>query len=325
MVRTGRKYFIYWLCGLTGLFSFSPLGAKTKEVPPWNLLWGRYGTSVVSDGTSLYVVAGGSASSILADIEKIDLATGRSTKLPVQVMPRRFHAAVLVGREILIMGGEALEGILQSVEAVNIDTLKVRKVTSMPTPRRTPGVVLVEDLIFTLGGMAPDDGENLPRSTVMEVYEPAKNKWFRAPPMPRSKEVAAVLNGQYIYTLGGYDGRGKASPTCERYDLSAGKWSSMPPVPFRLSAYSAVSLGDCIICFGDYENKGQVVAYLPDKERWVSLDLPFTPRRHSAACVVGDQVYVVGGNVDSSFTSLSVIERFPVRELREAVARGTAK
>jgi hypothetical protein len=183
--------------------------------------------------------------------------------------------------------------------------------------------VKVENLVFTLGGSAPGDLENLSRANVMEVHDVEKNKWLRAPSMPEPKEVPVVLCQHYLYTLGGYNGSGRAVTSCERYDLSIGKWEVLPSVPFTLSAYSAVSLGNAIVCFGDYEQQGRIAAFRPDSGTWSLLDIPFTPRRHSCACVVGNNVYVVGGVGGSRISTdatLAIVERYSIRELEAAIA-----
>ncbi len=320
-----RAFLSLSFVGVLLIFACSSAFAKSSVRPPWILNNPRYGAAVVSDGKALYVIAGANSAFLgLRGIEKVDLATGLATEMPVHLVPRRFHAAVLIGREIYVYGGDSGEGLISSIEAVNVDTWKVRRVGQIPTPRRALSAVKVENLVFTLGGSAPGDLENLPRANVVEVYDVETNKWFRAPPMPESKEVQAVLSQHYLYMLGGYNGTGRAVTSCERYDLSAGKWETLPSVPFTLSAYSGVNLGNAIVCFGDYEQQGRVSAFRPDTGKWSLLDVPFTPRRHSCACVVGDNVYVMGGVAGSRISTdetLAIVERYSVRELEAAIAK----
>jgi Kelch motif/Galactose oxidase, central domain len=299
---------------------FMPKVFAAKDHPPWILNNARYGAAVVSDGNALYVVGGANAGFLsLGGIERIDLATGQAVEMPVRIIPRRFHAAVKIGREIFIFGGEGVEGLIRSVEAVNLDTWKVRTVGKIPTPRRALSAIKVDSLVFTVGGSAPGDLENLPRTAVVEVYDAEMQRWFSAPQMPQPKETSAVVCGHFLYTLGGYNGSGRAVDTCERYDLSVGKWERLRPTPFTLSAYSAVDIGDVIVCFGDYEHQERVVAYQPQNGTWSLLDIQFTPRRHSSACVVGDWVYVVGGNRASKGQVTGIVERYSVRELIAAI------
>lgn len=308
--------------GCLVLSSSVSVDAKPKVSVPWTLNNARYGAALVSDAHSLYVVGGGNAAfASLGGIEKIDLSTGEATEMPAHIIPRRFHAAVLSGREIFIFGGDAEEGLIASVEAVNIDTWKVRTVGRMPTPRRALSAIKVEDMVFTLGGSAPGDRENLPRATTVEVYDLSRKQWLRAPSMPEPKEVAVVSYDHYLYALGGYNGTGRAVTSCERYDLAAGKWENLPAAPFPLSAYSAVNVGDAIVCFGDYEQQNRVVAYQPAQAKWGVLNISFAARRHSCACVVGDWVYVVGGNRASEGQVLNIIERYSLGELKSAIDR----
>ena len=298
-------------------------GGAAQESQPWSLVLSRYGAAVVPAEGAIYVLGGANSLGAMSSIEKIDLETGVSTLLPARLIGRRFHAAVLLRREIHVFGGDAREGLISTVQAFSLDTGKVRKVGRMPTPRRALSAVQVDGLAFTLGGSAPGDLENLPRSPVVEVYDPEKNEWLNAPPMLDGKEVPTVLHGHYLYQLGGYNGTGRPETSCQRYDLRTGEWSQLPPAPFSLSAYSAVSIGDAIVCFGDFTQLGRVAAYRPSDASWRVLDIPFVPRRHSAACVINDWVYVVGGNTDTRPLGAFVdkVDRYRVSDLREAIAR----
>ncbi len=298
-------------------------GGAAQQSQPWSLVLERYGAAVVPAEDAIYVLGGANSVGPMSSIEKIDLETGVSTLLPARLIGRRFHAAVLLGRDVYVFGGDAKEGLVSTVQALSIDAEKVRKVGKMPTPRRALSAVQVDGLAFTLGGSAPGDLENLPRSRVVEVFDPKRNEWLNAPSMLDGKEVATVPHGHYLYQLGGYNGSGRAETSCQRYDLKTGEWSQLPPAPFPLSAYSAVSIGDAIICFGDYTQMGRVAAYRPYDASWHVLDVPFVPRRHSAACMINDWVYVVGGNTDTRTlgTVSNHVDRYRVSDLREAIAR----
>lgn len=297
-----------------------PRGFAVTSAPgPWKLHFGRYGAAVVTDGSALYVIAGADSSRPLGSIEKVDIQTGMATILSARVFPRRFHSAVLLGRMIYVFGGDSEEGNLTSVELVNLDTMKVINVSTMPTPRRAVSAVAIEDLIFTLGGSAESGSAADSRTQAMHVYDYGKNIWLRAPPMPEPKEAPAILYDHHLYVLGGYAGGDHATTSCQRYVLSTGAWETLSPTPFSLSGYSAVSTSQAIICFGDYVESGRVSAYLPGTGEWRVLDVPFTPRRNSAACVVGGQVFVVGGN--GKRLALNLIERFSVAELEASISR----
>ncbi len=293
--------------------------AASSSPQPWKLIYGRFGAAVVSDGLALYVIGGGDSDRELGGIEKIDLKTGISIETTARIVSRRFHSAVLMGRTVYVFGGESNEGLIKSVDAVDLDTMKVTTVSKMPTPRRAVSAVGVEDLIFTLGGCAVGESSSDPRVKTVEVYDRSKNKWLAAPPMPEPKEVPALFLDHYLYTLGGYAGGAKAVPSCQRYNLSTGSWEALLPTPFTLSGYSAVSAGGLIFCFGDFVEDNRVAAYEPRTQRWRRLDVPFTPRRNSCACRVGENVYVIGGN--GAKLAMNLIERFSVSALKSAAAR----
>lgn len=287
----------------------------------WELNDGRYGASAAFDGRDIYVF-GGSDGGLVArgSIEKIDLATGEVSLMAQNLeFPRRFHSVAAIRNRIYVFGGENREGFVSFVEEFDFSTDQRRLQREMPLPRRTLSAVAVEDLIFVLGGMAPDSSEAWEREPAMHIFDPAKNNWLRAPDMPKRKEVAAVKDRDFIYALGGYNGTGRAETSAHRYNLATGSWEELPPVPFALSANSAASLGGAIICFGSYDRIGQVAVFLPTSQQWLKLDLAFTPRRHSAACVAGDTVYVIGGCQDSRAIGMKTIERYKIADLKKRI------
>ena len=309
---------------LAGYFSAILLTLTASGAPggnkPWTLVTGRYGAAAVSDGQALYVVCGSGPFDALGSIEKIDLRTGLSTVLSAKLDLRRYHAAVVIGREIFVLGGEAQDGFVATVQAVNLDTGAVRRVGHMPTPRRMLSAVAVEATIFTFGGRAfTEVDDRSERSTAVEIYDAAKNRWFGGPPLPKPKECPAVINGPYVYLLGGYNGERTAVRASQRLNLTTARWEELAATPFPLSAYSAVSLGEAIVCFGDFDEQGRVAAYLVAEGKWRVLDIPFSARRHSAACLVGDQVYVAGGVFRTA--GLRIIERFSAASISAAIAR----
>ena len=289
------------------------------DAKPWTLNLGNYGTAVVSDGKYLYVVEGSGSSFARSGIERVDLESGNCIELPVNLIPRRFHAAILIDREIYIFGGEAEEGCIATCQSVNLDTLVVKRLGAMPTKRRGLSAVIAGGLIYTIGGSESQWSDHFSREATVEVYDPALKKWYQGKPMPAAKEVPAILAGKYIYTMGGYNGGGQSLSTCARYDLENGFWSVLPDAPFQLSACSATNIGRAIVFFGTYDKISQVVAYIPKTGVWVELKIPFTPRRHSSACTVGGKVYVVGGVTESPSSGMTLIEQFSVADLERAI------
>jgi hypothetical protein len=74
------------------------------------------------------------------------------------------------------------------------------------------------------------------------------------PPMPTAKcDHAVVYHSQYLYLLGGSDGRDLRE--CERYVCAESRWEVLPTLPVACSAMSAVVLPNSLYTLGGYANQ----------------------------------------------------------------------
>jgi len=153
-----------------------------------------------------------------------------------------------------------------------------------------------------------------------DIYDIAADSWSEGMPMPTARECDLVLRNGVIYALGGYDGK-NSLPAFEAYDIQSNSWKKLPDLPFPLSAHHAVSDGDNIYTFGHYHDKKMVSSFDFKTGKWRILDTGYSPSRHNAAVMIGDTVYVTGGNISSSGSHLDSIQKAAVPFLKKAPIR----
>lgn len=273
----------------------------------------RYAHAMVNDGEKLYVIGGSHNSDFLSSIEIIDPATKKTLKLNGKIIPRRYFSAVWDGNEsIYIVGGVSLNGdhykYEKRVEVFNTKTHEVTLVKNLPAPTRTNSAVLKDGKIFVFGGGYPR-AKSMKYQPTVAVYDLIKDTWQRGQDMPTAKATEAFVKDDYIYVVGGYNGK-QSLNTFERYDPTLNRWQSLPAIPYRLSAHSIALKGEKLFVFGNYLDTSATYSYDFKTQQWQKSDLDFVAARHTAATTMDDVIYVSGGITNSSGPSIDNLQIF---------------
>lgn len=174
---------------------------------------------------------------------------------------------------------------------------------SSPVPMDDVMGVTANGKLYLLGGMGSSGPVR--RS---DRYDPVNNRWERLPDLPeRLTHAQPVVDGQYIYLVGGYVGTGNgweqvwATRHVWRFDTVNLKWSAMPSLPVARGGGAAAIVGRKIHFFGGVDvNRA-------DKSDHFILDLANTgagwkvasampnARSHHAAAVMNGKIYLIGG------------------------------
>ena len=312
----------------TGLGSLAMVfllaGCATLSSPPktdLRLQTGRYGHAVVTDGQKLYVVGGSGPEGLLGNIEVLDPSSGQAEVLAANLIPRRYHSAILVDGRIYVVGGESDSGAEKSVEIFDLETKTVSWGAPLPTPRRLSKAAFLGGSIYVVGGQDPENRSTETGTDTVEAYDVAKNEWRQVADLPTPRECAVVAAQGKLWALGGYDGDPRVLATVETYDPRTDRWTAEPDMAAPTSAHSALATRGALFTFGDYRMLDRVARLDLRYGTWTELDVPFVASRHNACAELRGEIFVVGGNVASSGSHLDLVQRFAVRELRNAPAR----
>jgi N-acetylneuraminic acid mutarotase len=181
----------------------------------------------------------------------------------------------------------------------------------LPVARTEVAAARHGDSIVVVGGYLAD-GSTTSRA---DVYLPWSDTWRRAPDLPVAVNhgAAATLGGRAV-VAGGYTDPGGSSRGV--YRLDGGRWSSLPPLPFRRAAAGAAALGGTLYVVGGVGPAGlarNALAYA--RGRWRAIPGP-TPREHLAVAAAGGRLYAVAGRTAGFDTNLALVESWRPGERR---------
>ncbi len=290
-----------------------------------NLLIPRYGLSAATDGQWIYVFGGSPtgkrngkdymSSGLTSSIERIDPTTLKSKYYGDGLRRRANHATLYFNQKLITCGGRSQVGLkrfkLASCEYLDIETQWYRELPPLPDSIRTLGMAMVDEYIYVVGGI--EEGAIYSPNTYRINLEDLRWERLEDAPFPVSGMIIPIK--EELFAIGGYNG--KAMTSVMVFNTKKLKWEKRKDLPYALSAYSAVSDGKSIYIFGDYVKLDVIHRYEPATGELYLLDQKMTPRRHTAAVLINDRAIVMGGNQTSSGNSLSTIEAFDLKDLKE--------
>jgi thiol-disulfide isomerase/thioredoxin len=192
----------------------------------------------------------------------------------------------------------------------------VRQLAKLPLAVARPGGAVVGGRFYVIGGSL-EDGT---RTGAVQIYDFAQGEWSRGAEMPVAREGVVMEHDGQIYAPGGYNGL-VAIRNFQVYDPAADRWSKRKDLPVKLSAHHGLVVDGQLYTFGDYDLLDRTAVCDLEQDAWALLDLDYKASRHQGAARLGDEVFVVGGNVSSSAPYLDSIQRYPVAQLAAAPRR----
>ena len=138
-----------------------------------------------------------------------------------------------------------------------------------------------------------------------------KGPWRSLPKLDGVRDEArAAVIGDSIYLVGGLTsldlsvepGTADSVNTFERYDVTTGRYTPLPPLPASLNHVGAVAYGGDVYVVGGYNDQlgraeatGDAWRYRPSERRWTPIAPMPTRRGGHGLVVVDDRMYAVGG------------------------------
>jgi N-acetylneuraminic acid mutarotase len=151
---------------------------------------------------------------------------------------------------------------------------------------------------------------------------PGPGSWLREPDLPSQDEVQAASVGDRILVGTGSDLGDNRTVSVDRlstYDPQTGQHEEAPPTPETLDHTQFVTYGGDLYVVGGFSN-GQATnglwRYSPDDGEWTELEGMNQSRGAHGAAVIGDRLYVVGGELDYALESLPAIATMEVYDFK---------
>jgi N-acetylneuraminic acid mutarotase len=180
--------------------------------------------AAVAIDSMIYVIGGDSTYDYgpsLNSVEVYNTITNSWSSKTNMITPRQGHTACVANGKIYVFGGsDNLYGEVNTVEEYDPSTNTWSPKNSMPTRRMYLSSATVGGLIYVMGGYYND---SYLRQTFLcpevECFDPLLNSWTSKTLMPQGKMwFGAASDGNYIYTIGGYDLNSHNLDEVYRYD-----------------------------------------------------------------------------------------------------------
>jgi serine/threonine-protein kinase PknK len=181
--------------------------------------------------------------------------------------------------------------------------------TPAPTARQEVASAVLDGKVWVIGGLAASGA-----SSVVEIYDPAADRWSTGPPLPLAvhHEAATVYRGE-IVVLGGFVDAGTlyGQATDRAFALRNGAWVELPRLRRPRGAAAAAVVGDALVLVGGRDAVALVATTeVFDGTSWHDAAAIPTPRDHLAAVSDGRSVFTVGGRFVSPGATTAVTERY---------------
>jgi len=166
----------------------------------------------------------------------------------------------------------------------------------------------IDGKFYLLGGQCDCAGGGA--SLEMFIYNVTADSWDRGTdlPSPRHHPAVTTLDGK-LYVFGGINLELNNWPWLRgennawSFNPSTNKWTTLAPMPDRVGAGAAESLGGKIYVMGGISEganlaRTRVYEYDPTTNTWDTKEPMNGAREHFRAGVIGNRIYVAGGRHD---------------------------
>jgi len=140
------------------------------------------------------------------------------------------------------------------------------------------------------------------------VYDPVRDQWLVAAPLPRGANHVAVaaLDGR-VYALGGFlEQNRRSDDKAYAYDVASDRWVAIAPLPRPRGAAAAVALDGNVHLIGgatepasERASIGWHEIYDPQADAWRMLKPLPGARDHAGIATYGGEIHIVGGRFNT--------------------------
>lgn len=277
----------------------------------------RAAHAVVSDGRSIYALAGTGPDGPVLEVERFDgHAWLAETRLPGNGL--NAPAAAIVRNTIYLIGGFNTTTNVPSSDVLTYDigSKSWGAAAPLPAPRGGHSAAVLDGRIHVVGG-----GNS--RSTIADhsEYDPVANRWRELAPLPRSEgSPALVAFSGKLYAIGGRSGRSDFGDVYV-YDPAADRWNAGPAIEPRGTAGAVEYCGSIHLFGGESQatnsSLADVFRFDAAQGTWSKLAPMPSARNFARAVAFKGAVFVVGGSPTAGTSHASagsrIVESYTAR------------
>lgn len=277
-----------------------------------NMSSGRGATASVIVNDNIYVSNGYQAKASDARyVEKYNITSNSWSILNATLLPRRFANSETYHNKIYIFNGWGNS----HLEIIDLATNTVTKGAVNRSYTGNSGSAIHNGRIYVFGGSGLNGAATTVFSDRFQYYDIASDTWNPLPDMPTAREAKGKIVNDKLYVIGGFNGT--PSRLINVYDLKTNLWIDKYTMPVGISGHSLAVYGNKIFIAGGVNSQTFLAYFDTTTHKLHQLSSNMIPRRHAAAEVYNNKLYIIGGST-TSLTS-SAIKSIQVADISESV------
>jgi N-acetylneuraminic acid mutarotase len=272
-------------------------------------------TSVIVDD-NIYVSNGYLENSGNANyIEKYNITNNKWSAFNSSLLSKKFANSETYNNKIYIFNGWGNS----HLEIVDLETNKITKGAVNRSYTGNAGSAIHNGKIYVFGGSGLNGASTTKFSNRFQYYDIASDTWHPLPDMPTARETKGKIVNNKLYVIGGFNGT--SSRLINVYDLNTDRWTDQFTMPAGISGHSLAVSGNKIFIAGGYNNQTFLAYFDTATNKFHQLSSNMIPRRHAAAEVYNNKLYIIGGSTTS--VTKSAIKSIQVADISENVLANT--
>ena len=268
-------------------------------------------SSTIADG-NIYVSNGYKDSDGNATfIEKYSIKDNRWTVINATLVPKRFGNSETYGNKVYIFNGWGNS----HLEIIDLETHKKTMGAVNHSYTGNGGSAIYDGKIYTFGGSGLNNAATTVFSDRFQYYDIATNTWHPLPKMPNAREARGKIVNDKLYVIGGFNGT--SSRLVNVFDLKKNLWTEQYTMSAEISGHSLAVSGTKIFIVGGTNNQNFLAYFDTETNKLYKLSSNMIPRRHAAAEIYNNKLYIMGGSTASS--TKSSIKSVQVADISEEI------
>ena len=277
-----------------------------------NMSAGRGAITSVIVNDNIYVSNGYQEKGGIANyIEKYNITDNSWSVLNSTLFTKKFANSETYNNKIYIFNGWGNS----HLEIVDLVTNTITKGAVNRSYTGNAGSAIHNGKIYVFGGSGLSGAKNTVFSNKFQVYDIASNTWNSLPDMPTARETKGKIVNDKLYVIGGFNGT--PSRLINVYDLNSNLWIKQYTMPSGISGHALAVSDNKIFIVGGFNNQTFLAYFDTTTNTFHQLSSNMIPRRHAAAEVYNNKLYIIGGST-TSLTS-SAIKNIQVADINENV------
>ncbi|WP_089744226.1 Kelch repeat-containing protein [Chryseobacterium taihuense] len=297
-----------FLLSFFGLFFANAQTLNFKHLSDMSMGRGAISSVIVDD--NIYVSNGYKSTDGFANFtEKYSIKDNRWSIINSKLLPRKFANSETYNNKIYIFNGWGNS----HLEILDLETNKITKGAVNRAYTGNAGSAIHNGKIYTFGGSGLNNAATTVFSDRFQYYDIASDTWHPLPNMPNAREARGKIVNDKLYVIGGFNGT--SSRLVNVYDLTKNEWTEQYTMPAAISGHSLAVSGTKIFIAGGYNNQNFLAYFDTETNKLHQLSSNMIPRRHAAAEIYNNKLYIMGGSTASS--TKSAIKSLQVADISE--------